>query len=140
MPVGNFSRSLRENCYARFRSGTMWSCLRTSKSPPPAFYYLRALAQLGWSRNVLLNQIKARAYERSLKPGKAHNFAVALPEQLAEQAEEAAENLLQPRISRRRQRLDEVFLLAPGKERTEVCAASTLTEIKEMLKGGFSLP
>jgi predicted nuclease of restriction endonuclease-like (RecB) superfamily len=29
-------------------------------------YYLRATAQLGWSRNVLLNQIKAGAYERAV--------------------------------------------------------------------------
>jgi predicted ATPase len=36
--------------------------------------------------------------------------------------------------------LDEVFLLAPGKEGTEVSAASTLTEIKELLEGGVSLP
>ena len=52
-------------------------------------YYLRATARLGWSRNVLLNQIKAGAYERSLSAGKSHNFASALPEHLAEQAEEA---------------------------------------------------
>lgn len=51
-------------------------------------YYLRATAQFGWTRNVLLNQIKAGAYERSLKAGKSHNFALALPEQLAEQTEE----------------------------------------------------
>jgi len=38
---------------------------------------------------VLLNQIKAGAYERSLKEGKVHNFPAALPEHLAEQAEEA---------------------------------------------------
>lgn len=36
--------------------------------------------------------------------------------------------------------LDEVFLLAPGKEGTEVSAASTLAEIKELLEGGVSLP
>jgi predicted nuclease of restriction endonuclease-like (RecB) superfamily len=52
-------------------------------------YYLRATARFGWSRNVLLNQIKAGAYERSLKEGKAHNLPAALPEHLAEQAEEA---------------------------------------------------
>lgn len=33
--------------------------------------------------------IKAGAYERSLSAGKSHNFASALPEHLAEQAEEA---------------------------------------------------
>ena len=52
-------------------------------------YYLRATAQFGWTRNVLLNQIKAGAYERSLAEGKTHNFPTTLPEHLAEQAEEA---------------------------------------------------
>ena len=52
-------------------------------------YYLRATAQFGWSRNVLLNQIKAGAYERTLAEGKTHNFPAVLPEYLAEQAEEA---------------------------------------------------
>lgn len=36
----------------------------------------------------MLNQIKANAYERSLAAGKSHNFPAALPEHLAEQAEE----------------------------------------------------
>ena len=52
-------------------------------------YYLRATAQFGWTRNVLLNQIKAGAYQRSLAEGKTHNFPSTLPEHLAEQAEEA---------------------------------------------------
>ncbi len=56
--------------------------------PTVRLYYLRATARFGWSRNVLLNQIKGGAYERSLKEGKAHNFPAALPEHLAEQAEE----------------------------------------------------
>lgn len=65
--------------------------LLLDKVPAPAarLYYLRATARFGWSRNVLLNQIKAGAYERSLKAGKSHNFPAALPEHLAEQAEEA---------------------------------------------------
>lgn len=58
-------------------------------NPPARLYYLRATAKFGWSRNVLLNQIKAKTYERTLKEGKAHNFPLALPERLAEQAEEA---------------------------------------------------
>lgn len=52
-------------------------------------YYLRATAQFGWSRNVLLNQIKAGAYERAVTEKKTHNFPLALPEYLAEQADEA---------------------------------------------------
>ena len=50
-------------------------------------YYLEATRRLGWTRNVLLNQIKANAYELSLQD-KSHNFAATLPEYLVEQAEE----------------------------------------------------
>ena len=57
--------------------------------PAARLYYLRATAAFGWSRNVLLNQIKARAYERTLAAGKAHNFPATLPESLAAQAEES---------------------------------------------------
>jgi len=56
--------------------------------PATRLYYLRATAQFGWSRNVLLNQVKARAYERAVKEKKTHNFELALPEHLAEQAGE----------------------------------------------------
>jgi len=58
------------------------------KSPPELLYYLQATAQFGWSRNVLLNQIKAGAYERAVVEKKTHNFPLALPEHLAEQADE----------------------------------------------------
>jgi predicted nuclease of restriction endonuclease-like (RecB) superfamily len=50
-------------------------------------YYLENTKVFGWSRNVLLNQIKAHAYERSLED-KFHNFGNALPAHLAEQADE----------------------------------------------------
>jgi predicted nuclease of restriction endonuclease-like (RecB) superfamily len=56
--------------------------------PAARLYYLRAIAQFGWSRNVLLHQIKAHAYERALVEKKTHNFPLALPEYLAEQAGE----------------------------------------------------
>jgi predicted nuclease of restriction endonuclease-like (RecB) superfamily len=51
-------------------------------------YYLRGTVRFGWSRNVLLNQIKAGAYERAVKEKKTHNFPLALPEYLVEQADE----------------------------------------------------
>ena len=56
--------------------------------PAALLYYLRATAQFGWSRNVLLNQIKAGTYERAVTEKKTHNFPLALPEYLAEQTEE----------------------------------------------------
>jgi len=58
------------------------------KSPEEHFWYLRATARFGWSRNVLLNQIKAGAYERAVTEKKTHNFDLALPEHFAEQADE----------------------------------------------------
>lgn len=51
-------------------------------------WYLQATARFGWSRNVLLNQIKAGAYERAKTEKKMHNFPAALPEHLAGQAED----------------------------------------------------
>ncbi|MFH1709065.1 MAG: DUF1016 N-terminal domain-containing protein [Planctomycetota bacterium] len=56
--------------------------------PAALLYYLRATARFGWSRNVLLNQIKAGAYERAVTEKKTHNFPLALPDHLAEQADE----------------------------------------------------
>jgi len=48
--------------------------------PAARLYYLHATTRFGWSRNVLLNQIKAGAYERAVKEKKTHNFPLALPE------------------------------------------------------------
>jgi predicted nuclease of restriction endonuclease-like (RecB) superfamily len=56
--------------------------------PAARLWYLRATARFGWSRNVLLNQIKAGAYERAVTEKKTHNFELALPEHFAEQADE----------------------------------------------------
>ena len=56
--------------------------------PAARLYYLRATARFGWTRNVLLNQIKAGAYERAVTEKKSHNFPLALPENLAAQADE----------------------------------------------------
>jgi predicted nuclease of restriction endonuclease-like (RecB) superfamily len=56
--------------------------------PAARLYYLRATARFGWSRNVLLNQLKAKAYERAVEEKKTHNFPLALPEYLVEQADE----------------------------------------------------
>lgn len=51
-------------------------------------YYIKASKENGWSRNVLLNQIKANAYSRHKLDDKQHNFDKALPKHLAEQADE----------------------------------------------------
>lgn len=50
-------------------------------------YYLRATAELGWGRNVLIHQIQMGAYERHLITRKQHTFNETLPYVLAEQAD-----------------------------------------------------
>lgn len=51
-------------------------------------YYLKATAQYGWTRNVLINQIKADAFRRqSIQPDQ-HNFSQTLTPNLEEQAVE----------------------------------------------------
>ena len=84
----NLSQAVRE-LVAAVPWGHHANVLAKIESPAERLYYLRATAQFGWTRSVLLNQVKADAYGRSLAEGKAHNFPVALPEHLAEQAEEA---------------------------------------------------
>jgi hypothetical protein len=54
--------------------------LKKVSDPAARLWYLRATARFGWSRNVLLNQIKAGAYERAVTEKKTHNFNLALPE------------------------------------------------------------
>ncbi|MFH0799809.1 MAG: PDDEXK nuclease domain-containing protein [Pseudomonadota bacterium] len=56
-------------------------------------YYLQATAAMGWSRDVLMNQIKAEAYERQLVASKQHNFDRALPVHLAEQADRSMKDI-----------------------------------------------
>lgn len=62
--------------------------MKKVKDPTARLYYFRATAQFGWSRSVLMNQIKGQAFERAVREKKAHNFELALPEHLAEQADE----------------------------------------------------
>ncbi len=83
-PVADFLRQL----VAEIPWGHSLLILNNVVEPAARLYYIRATAQLGWSRKVLLNQIKAGAYERAAKEKKTHNFALALPEHFAEQADE----------------------------------------------------
>lgn len=50
-------------------------------------FYANEAVKRGWSRNVLLNYIKADAYGQS-KLVKQHNFAEVMPDDLQEQADE----------------------------------------------------
>lgn len=56
-------------------------------------YYLRMTAEMGWSRSILLQQIKGNAYHRHKKAVKQHNFRDTLPAALAVQADEAMKDV-----------------------------------------------
>lgn len=64
--------------------------LLMQKTPKTAerIYYLTQAITTGWSRNVLLNQINAKAYKRHKLLPKQHNFKTALLAHLQEQANE----------------------------------------------------
>lgn len=55
-------------------------------------YYITSCIKFGWSRNVLLNQIKAGAYALNQKQ-KTHNFPRVLPSHFSEQADEAIKSV-----------------------------------------------
>jgi YhcG PDDEXK nuclease domain/DUF1016 N-terminal domain len=66
------------------------------QSSDALFYYSRVTARFSWSRNVLLNQIKASAYERAVTKKKTHHFEPALLEHFAEQAGEIIKGAYSP--------------------------------------------
>ncbi len=63
-----------------------------SKSIEEACYYIESAVKMGWTRDVLLNFIKADAYGKSKLLPKHHNFSTALPDHLQEQADEILKN------------------------------------------------
>ncbi len=85
---GQVSAFLRQ-AVAEIPWGQNLHILNKVAEPAARLYYIQATARFGWSRNTLLNQIKAGAYEHALLERKTHNFPLALPEHLASQAEEA---------------------------------------------------
>jgi predicted nuclease of restriction endonuclease-like (RecB) superfamily len=60
---------------------------KTTKSAE-RIYYICTSIQAGWSRKVLLNQLKADAYKNHQFLPKQHNFSNALPVHIREQADD----------------------------------------------------
>ncbi|MCP4131309.1 MAG: DUF1016 domain-containing protein [bacterium] len=56
-------------------------------------YYIEASIQNSWSRNVLLNQVKADSYKHHVLIDKQHNFEKTLPEHQAEQADKTMKDV-----------------------------------------------
>ena len=62
--------------------------LNKIKDRQEAIYYAEAAVKMGWTRNLLLNFIKADTYHNAKELPKLHNFETTLPEHLQEQADE----------------------------------------------------
>ncbi|MGB3479509.1 MAG: PDDEXK nuclease domain-containing protein [bacterium] len=56
-------------------------------------YYMKSSVKFGWSRNVLLTQIKAKAYQLAKEVPKQHNFPKVLPAHLVEQVDESLKSV-----------------------------------------------
>jgi len=88
VPVGEELSHLVREMVSMVPWGHHANALLRVRDPAARLWYLRATTRFGWSRNVLLNQIKAGAYDRAVTDKKTHNFDLALPEHFAEQADE----------------------------------------------------
>lgn len=65
-------RASERRMYLRVREiFTLAADYEPTNRPSERLFYLRAKARFGWTRKVLLNQIKADAYERSVVDGKS---------------------------------------------------------------------
>jgi predicted nuclease of restriction endonuclease-like (RecB) superfamily len=59
-----------------------------TKSENEALFYVTKTIELGWTKDILLNYIKANAYQNELESFKTHNFIKTLPENIANHADE----------------------------------------------------
>jgi predicted nuclease of restriction endonuclease-like (RecB) superfamily len=96
------------------------------KDREEALFYAKSAIEMGWTRDVLLNFIKADTYKNTKSLPQQHNFRKALPEHLQEQASEMLKStynlgflgLLQPvkerELERRLVEKIKLFLLELG--------------------------
>ncbi len=62
------------------------------KSENEAFFYVSKAIELGWTKDILLNYIKANSYQNELASFKTHNFRDTLPHSIANYANEILKN------------------------------------------------
>lgn len=97
------------------------------KDADEVYFYATRSMELGWTRDVLLNYIKANAYSTEPESPKLHNFKETLPECLQEQAVEMLKSqynleflgvttpILELELERRLVEKIKVFLLELGR-------------------------
>ena len=68
--------------------GHQLTIINKVKDTDEALYYVESAIKMGWTRNLLLNFIKANTYKNAKLLPKTNNFKKVLPENLQEQANE----------------------------------------------------
>jgi predicted nuclease of restriction endonuclease-like (RecB) superfamily len=83
-----------------------------TKSIEEARFYVESAIEMGWTRDVLLNFIKADTYKNAKLLPKHHNFDKTLPEHLPEHLQEQATEMLKSTYN-----LEFIGMTQPVKER-----------------------
>ena len=91
-PVAESERQILPHVVAELPWGHNRLILSKIKDKKEALYYAEAAVKMGWTRNLLLNFIKADTYHNAKELPKLHNFETTLPEHLREQADEILKN------------------------------------------------
>jgi len=86
--VAEFENNIPPQAVAVLPWGHNRLILSKIKDRQEALYYAEASVKMGWTRNILLNFIKADTFHNTKELPKSHNFEIALPEHLQEQADE----------------------------------------------------
>jgi len=86
--VAEFENNIPPQAVAVLPWGHNRLILSKIKDRQEAIYYAEASVKMGWTRNLLLNFIKADTYHSAKELPKLHNFELTLPEHLQEQADE----------------------------------------------------
>ena len=91
-PVADFENNIPPQFVAVLPWGHNRLILSKIKDRQEAMYYAEAAVKMGWTRNLLLNFIKADTYNNAKELPKLHNFGTTLPDHLQEQADEMLKN------------------------------------------------
>ncbi|MCL2313086.1 MAG: PDDEXK nuclease domain-containing protein [Firmicutes bacterium] len=86
--VAEFDNNIPPQAVAVLPWGHNRLILSKIKDRQEAIYYAEASVKMGWTRNLLLNFMKADTYRNAKELPKLHNFETTLPEHLQEQADE----------------------------------------------------
>jgi predicted nuclease of restriction endonuclease-like (RecB) superfamily len=88
----SISNEKLRQCVAVLPWGHILLIMSKTKTDEEAEFYANKVIELGWSRDILLNYIKANTYLLESNKNQSNNFSLALPEELSELATNMLKN------------------------------------------------